>query len=187
MTPSPHLAAKDVSDLLEVKIENDKTLVTVDWYHNGTLIDRNTDGFTFPGKYKCEAISTPIRPYVYIKITQQRLLSRFDNSANYPLRKASKCYNIYICIEKNKRCCCCWKKIGFYVLFLRCFLIGEKYGSSSFRKKLKLARIGFDTAGTYRIVARGKYCQFEKKVEVRVISKYYDNSIKYLVYQGTWG
>ena len=49
---------------------------------------------------------------------------------------------------------------------------GERYGSSSFRKKLKLARISFETAGTYRIVARGKYCQYEKKVEVRVISKY---------------
>ncbi|KAL9958649.1 hypothetical protein ACROYT_G035697 [Oculina patagonica] len=94
VTPSPHLAAKDVSDLLEVKIENDKTLVTVDWYHNGTLIERKTDGFTFPG---------------------------------------------------------------------------ERYGSTSFRKKLKLARISYDTAGTYRIVARGKYCQFERKVEVRVI------------------
>jgi len=94
VTPSPHLAAKDVSDLLEVKLENDKTLVRVDWYHNGTLIDRTTHGFTFPG---------------------------------------------------------------------------EKYGSSSFRKKLKLTRISFDTAGTYRIVARGKYCQFEKNVEVQVL------------------
>ena len=55
-------------------------------------------------------------------------------------------------------------------------MIGEKYGSSSFRKKLKLARISSDTAGTYRIVARGKYCQFEKKVEVQVISKYHDTT-----------
>lgn len=50
VTPSPHLAVKDVSDILEVKIENDKTLITVDWYHNGTLIDTNTEGFTFPGE-----------------------------------------------------------------------------------------------------------------------------------------
>ena len=57
-------------------------------------------------------------------------------------------------------------------------LLGEKYGSSSFRKKLKLAQISFETAGTYKVVARGKYCQFEKKVEVRVISKYYDNTIE---------
>ena len=50
ITPSPHFAAKDVSDVLEVKIENDKTLVRVDWYHNGTLIERTTEGFAFPGK-----------------------------------------------------------------------------------------------------------------------------------------
>ncbi|CAH3195971.1 unnamed protein product, partial [Porites evermanni] len=50
ITPSLHFAAKDVSDVLEVKIENDKTLVRVDWYHNGTLIERTTEGFTFPGK-----------------------------------------------------------------------------------------------------------------------------------------
>lgn len=55
-------------------------------------------------------------------------------------------------------------------------VIGEKYGSSSFRKKLKLARISSSTAGTYKIVARGKYCHFEKKVEVQVISKYYDST-----------
>ncbi|XP_073230078.1 uncharacterized protein [Porites lutea] len=94
ITPSPHFAAKDVSDVLEVKIENDKTLVRVDWYHNGTLIERTTEGFAFPG---------------------------------------------------------------------------EKHGSTSFRKKLKLSRISFETAGTYRVVAKGKYCQFEKNVEVRVI------------------
>ena len=51
-------------------------------------------------------------------------------------------------------------------------MIGEKHGSTSFRKKLKLSRISFETAGTYRVVAKGKYCQFEKNVEVRVISKY---------------
>ena len=51
-------------------------------------------------------------------------------------------------------------------------MIGEKHGSISFRKKLKLSRISFETAGTYRVVAKGKYCQFEKNVEVRVISKY---------------
>ena len=50
ITPSPHFAAKDVSDVLEVKIENDKTLVRVNWYHNGTLIERTTEGFAFPGK-----------------------------------------------------------------------------------------------------------------------------------------
>ena len=50
--------------------------------------------------------------------------------------------------------------------------VGEKYGSSSFRKTLKLARISVDTAGKYRIVAKGKYCQFEETVEVKVISKY---------------
>lgn len=50
VTQSPHFAAKDVSDLLEVKIDNAKTLVRVDWYHNGTLIEKNTEGFTFPGK-----------------------------------------------------------------------------------------------------------------------------------------
>lgn len=50
VTPSPHLAARDISDVLEVKIKNDKTLITVDWYHNGKLIDRTTEGFTFPGK-----------------------------------------------------------------------------------------------------------------------------------------
>ena len=64
---------------------------------------------------------------------------------------------------------------GFHVLFF-ILLLGEKYGSSSFRKRLKLARISFETAGTYRIVARGKYCQFEKEVEVRVVSKYHDNT-----------
>lgn len=96
VTPSPHVAVKDISDILEVKIDNEKTLITVEWYHNGTQIERKTEGFTFPG---------------------------------------------------------------------------ERYGSSSFRKKLKLTRISFDTAGTYRVVARGKYCQFEKKVEVRVIIK----------------
>ena len=51
-------------------------------------------------------------------------------------------------------------------------MVGEKHGSTSFRKKLKLSRISFETAGTYRVVAKGKYCQFEKNVEVRVISKY---------------
>ena len=51
-------------------------------------------------------------------------------------------------------------------------MVGEKYGSTSFRKKLKLSRISFETAGTYRVMAKGKYCQFEKNVEVRVISKY---------------
>lgn len=51
-------------------------------------------------------------------------------------------------------------------------MIGEKHGSTSFRKKLKLSRISFETAGAYRVVAKGKYCQFEKNVEVRVISKY---------------
>ena len=66
----------------------------------------------------------------------------------------------------------------FFCFYFRCLLIGEKYGSSSFRKKLKLTRISFDTAGTYRIVARGKYCQFEKEVEVQVLSKYYDNTIE---------
>lgn len=49
-TESPHLAAKDFSDTLEVKIDNDKTLTKVDWYHNGTLIQRNAEGFAFPGK-----------------------------------------------------------------------------------------------------------------------------------------
>lgn len=80
--------------------------------------------------------------------------------------------------------------------FLHCLLLGERYGSTSFRKKLKLARISYETAGTYRIVARGKYCQFERKVEVRVISKYYlnmkkimslDHTIKSVVYQGSMG
>ena len=50
VTPSPHLAAQDLSDVLEVKTENDKTLVRVDWYHNGTLVAKDTEGFTFPGK-----------------------------------------------------------------------------------------------------------------------------------------
>lgn len=50
VTQSPHLATKDVSDLLEVKIKNDKTLIRVDWYHNGTQIERNTEGFAFPGR-----------------------------------------------------------------------------------------------------------------------------------------
>ena len=49
---------------------------------------------------------------------------------------------------------------------------GEKYGSSSFRKKLKLTRISFATAGTYRVVVVGKYCQFEEIVQVKVVSKY---------------
>ena len=50
VTPSPHVAVKDISDILEVKIDNEKTLITVEWYHNGTLIERKTEGFTFPGK-----------------------------------------------------------------------------------------------------------------------------------------
>lgn len=50
VSESPHLAAKDFSDTLEVKIDNDKTLTKVDWYHNGTLIERNAEGFAFPGK-----------------------------------------------------------------------------------------------------------------------------------------
>ena len=50
VTQSPHFAAKDVSDLLEAEVDNDKTLTRVDWYHNGTLIERNTEGFSFPGK-----------------------------------------------------------------------------------------------------------------------------------------
>ena len=50
VTESPHLAAKDFSDTLEVRIDNDKTLTKVDWYHNGTLIERNAEGFAFPGK-----------------------------------------------------------------------------------------------------------------------------------------
>ena len=50
VTPSPHVAVKDISDILEVKIDNEKTLITVEWYHNGTQIERKTEGFTFPGK-----------------------------------------------------------------------------------------------------------------------------------------
>ncbi|XP_022809902.1 uncharacterized protein LOC111346915, partial [Stylophora pistillata] len=48
VTPSPHVAVKDISDILEVKIDNEKTLITVEWYHNGTQIERKTEGFTFP-------------------------------------------------------------------------------------------------------------------------------------------
>ncbi|XP_068751045.1 uncharacterized protein [Montipora capricornis] len=94
VTQSPHFAAKDVSDLLEAEVDNDKTLTRVDWYHNGTLIERNTEGFSFPG---------------------------------------------------------------------------EKYGGASLRKKLKLTRISFEAAGKYRVVAVGKYCQFEKTIEVHIV------------------
>ena len=52
------------------------------------------------------------------------------------------------------------------------YVSGERYGASSFRKTLKLARISFHTAGIYRVVAVGKYCQFEERVEVTVVSKY---------------
>ncbi|KAK2551733.1 Coagulation factor V, partial [Acropora cervicornis] len=91
---SPHLAAKDFSDTLEVKIDNDKTLTKVNWYHNGTLIERNAEGFAFPG---------------------------------------------------------------------------EKHGALSLRKKLKLTRMSFTAGGTYRVVAVGKYCQFEKTIQVQVV------------------
>ncbi|XP_044183909.1 uncharacterized protein LOC114977157 [Acropora millepora] len=94
VTESPHLAAKDFSDTLEVKIDNDKTLTKVDWYHNGTLIDRNAEGFAFPG---------------------------------------------------------------------------EKHGALSLRKKLKLTRMSFTAGGTYRVVAVGKYCQYEKTIQVQVV------------------
>lgn len=111
-----------------------------------------------------KVISTPILADVYIKIAQQRRLSGhgFDNSTQYALRIKQFFFRFSY----------------FFFYYFRCLLLGEKYGSSSFRKKLKLARINFNTAGTYRIVARGKYCQFEKKVEVRVISKYYDNTVE---------
>lgn len=58
-------------------------------------------------------------------------------------------------------------------MYFSFYVPGERYGASSFRKKLKLARISFDTAGIYRVVAVGKYCQFEERVEVKVVSKYY--------------
>lgn len=61
---------------------------------------------------------------------------------------------------------------SFLIAVFLLSMVGEKHGSTSFRKKLKLSRISFETAGTYRVVAKGKYCQFEKNVEVRVISKY---------------
>lgn len=86
-------------------------------------------------------------------------LSPFSISINNQYAKFNKNFSVGFFFQWNNPKC----------IFL---LLGERYGSTSFRKKLKLARITFDTAGTYRIVARGKYCQFEKKVEVRVISKY---------------
>lgn len=112
-----------------------------------------------------KAISTTLRSYVYIKTTEKRRLLQFCLTTAHNIRFREN--HVFLVF-----------KDFFFVFHFRCLVIGEKYGSSSFRKKLKLARISVDTAGTYRIVARGKYCQFEKEVEVRVISKYYDNTLE---------
>ena len=107
-----------------------------------------------------KAISISLCPYAYIKITEKRHLLGLTTAHSIRFRE-----NHVALVFRH-----------FFYYYSRCLVIGEKYGSSSFRKKLKLARIISSTAGTYRIVARGKYCQFEKKVEVQVISKYYDNT-----------
>lgn len=50
VTPSPHTAVEDTSDVLQVSVSNEEDLISVEWHFEGKPITASDKHYSFPGK-----------------------------------------------------------------------------------------------------------------------------------------